>query len=111
MTTAPPCGLPPQNGHLPVVQVILASGREIDTKVVSSFNNKTAAAHARSMANSPKQTYENDSDPPRRKKNNPIIADLIEEYEQDPVGVRTGLGKELGLPGLSLICLSSLVVH
>jgi len=34
-----------QNGHLVVVQHLLASGREIDTKMRSTFNNLTAAEH------------------------------------------------------------------
>ena len=88
-----------QNGHLAVVQLLLASGRKIDTKMISTFNNKTAAQQGRWMAIALKQTYESDADPPRRKTNGPKCADLVDEYEKDPVGVRTRLRRELGLPG------------
>ncbi len=60
-----------QNGHLDVVQHILASGREIDTKMKSNWNNKTAAEQARAMSDELKQRYETVADPPRRKRNLP----------------------------------------
>jgi len=86
-----------QNGHLAVVQNLLASGREIDTRMVSLFNSKTAAEQGRLMTNAPKQRYENDADPPRRKINGPLCAALIDEYEGDPVAVRHRLRRQPGV--------------
>jgi len=85
-----------QNGHLAVVQHLLASDWVIDTKSVSTFNNTTAAQHGRKMKWLPK--LPNDSEEVHRRKSvfGPIVADLVDEYEKDPVGVRTRLR---GLPG------------
>jgi len=94
-----PLWLACQNGHLAVVQLLLASGRKIDTKMRSTSKNTTAAEQGRAMARSPKQTYESDADPPRRKTNCPQCANLVDEYEKDRDGVRTRLRRELGLPG------------
>ena len=38
-----------QNGHIVAVQQLLASGREIDTRLRSTFNNRTAAEQGRAM--------------------------------------------------------------
>jgi len=89
-----------QNGHLVVVQLLLASGREINTKMVSTFNNTTAAEQGRSMATR-KTKPENETEEvfQRKKTNGPKCADLVDEYEKDPSGVRTRLRRELGPPG------------
>jgi hypothetical protein len=73
-----------------VVQVMLSSRREIDTKTRSSFNNKTAAEQGRAMA-SAKKKEESEEDCQQRQANNLITADLIDAYEKDPVGVRKRL--------------------
>jgi len=46
-----------------------------------------------------KPKYETEEVFQRRKTNGPKCADLVDEYEKDPVGVRTRLRRELGLPG------------
>jgi len=38
-----------QNGHLVVVQLLLASRIEVDTKMRSTFNDKTAFEHGKVM--------------------------------------------------------------
>lgn len=77
-----------QNGHLSVIEALLASDRTIDTKTRSSWNSTTAAQHARVVANLPKWENIPGDDSLRRKKNNPIIADLIDAYEKDPGACR-----------------------
>ena len=88
-----------QNGHLAVVQLLLASGREIDTKRRSTFNNRTAAEHGRAMATRTKKAKDTEEVHERKKTNGPKCADLIDEHEKNPDGVRSRLRKELGLPG------------
>jgi len=88
-----------QNGHLEVVQHLLASGREIDTKMKSTYNNKTAAEHAWAMGAADKDDDETEEDYERGKANGPLCADLIDAYEKDPAKVRSQLRKQLGLPG------------
>jgi len=87
-----------QEGHLEIVQYLLASGREINTKTRSTFNKRTAAEQGRAMgrkttkpANETKEVFE------RRKINGPLCADLIDEYEHDPVAVRLRLRRQPGL--------------
>jgi len=86
-----------QEGHFVVVQHLLASGREIDTKMVSTFNNNTAAEQGRREV--PRGANDSEGDFQRKKTNGPKCADLVDEYEKDPDGVRTRLRGELGLPG------------
>jgi len=86
-----------QNGHLVVVQLLLASGGEIDIKIRSTFNNTTAAEQGRWMATRTKENYETEEVFQRRKTNGPKCADLVDEYEKDPDGVRTRLRGERGL--------------
>ena len=99
-----------QNGHFMVVQHLLASGREIDTRKRSTFNNTTAAEHARRMTTAPMQTYEGDADPPRRAANCPLCAVLIDEFESDPVTVRHRLRRQPGLREYFIGHLFALVV-
>jgi len=90
-----------QNAHLAVVRLLLASGREIDTKMISTFKNRTAAEQGRSVASrKTKPENETEEDFQRTKVNGPQCADLVDEYEKNPDGVRTRLRRELGLPGL-----------
>jgi len=104
-----------QNGHLAVVQLLLASGREIDTKMRSTFNKKTAAEHGRLVATRKTKPKDETEEVFRgRKSNGPKCADLIDEYEKDPDGVRTRLRRELGLPGsfiFQFLSFLSLVPH
>jgi len=73
-----------QNGHLVVVQHLLASGKEIDTKMKSTFNNNTAAEHARAIgARATKPADETEEDFQRSKTNSPLCADLI-DARSDP---------------------------
>jgi len=70
-----------QQGRLVVVQHLLASEREIDTKMKSAYNNKTAAERARAMgARASKEADETEEDFQRRKTNGPLCADLIDAY-------------------------------
>jgi len=87
-----------QNGHLAVVQHLLASGREIDTQIRSNFNDSTAAEQGRSIGKrTTKPADETEDDFQRRKTNGPLCADLIDEYERDPVGVLHRLRRQSGL--------------
>lgn len=86
-----------QNGHLPIVQLILASGREVDTKLRSNTphdpveHNHTAAEWARDLPDLPKPSYLDNETYARVCDHGPAIADLLDEYEKDPVGVRQRL--------------------
>jgi len=74
-----------RNGHLVVVQHLLASGREIDTRKRSTFNNNTAAQQGRAMgARITKENDETEDVFERRKTNGPQCADLIDDYEGEP---------------------------
>ena len=61
-----------QNGDLVVVQLLLATGREIDTTMRSTFNNTTAAEHARAMGTANTGNNETEEDFQRRKTNGPL---------------------------------------
>jgi len=110
-----------QNGHLVVVQLLLASGREIKTKTMSTFNNSTAAEQGRRMSTRKIKPNDETEEVFQRKNTfGPKCADLVDEYEKDPDGVRTRLRRELGLPGsfffnfslwffISLLCSHSLL--
>ena len=87
-----------QNGHLVIVQHLLASGREIDTRKRSTFNNRTAAEHARvTGARITKPGSETEEDFQRKKINSPLCADLIDDYERNPVATRHRLRRQPGL--------------
>jgi len=86
-----------QEGHLVVVQHLLASGREIDTKMRCTFNNKTAAEQGRAMGTADKEDHETEEDFQRSKTNAPLCAELLKEYECDPVTVRHRLRRRPGL--------------
>ena len=111
-----PLWIASQNGHLQVVQLILASGREIDTKTKSiagtgGWNNKTAAENARIQeTRATPEEGESDEDYTRAKQNGPLIATLLDSYEQNPQQVRTQLRKQLGLKGMPFSLDSFLVM-
>jgi hypothetical protein len=79
------------------VQVILASGRVIETKTKSHVSQLTAADMGRAVAKMAKENHETEEDHRRYTTNGPLIADLIDEYNLDPVGVRLRLRN---LPGI-----------
>jgi len=87
-----------QNGHLAGVQHLLASEKEIDTTMRSAFNNQTAAEQGRAIGGrTTKEENETEEDFQRRRTNAPLCADLIDEYERDPVAVRHRLRRQPGL--------------
>jgi len=99
-----------QNGHLVVVQHLLASDREIDTRMKSTFNN-TAAEQGRAMgARTTKPADEMEEVFERSKTNSPRCADLIDEYERDPVATRNRLRRQPGLREYFIGYLFALVV-
>jgi len=81
-----------QNGSLAVVQLLLASERVIDPQVISTWNKKAAALHARAMGSRTlKRDDETQAEFLKSKTYGPIIADLVEEYERDPAASRRRL--------------------
>jgi len=85
-----------QESHLSVVQLILASGREIDTKTKSiagtaHWNNKTAAEIARFQGIRAKYPGESEEEYDRGKQNGPLIAALLESFDADSVTTRQQL--------------------
>jgi ankyrin repeat protein len=101
-----------QNGHLTVAQHILASGRAIDTEKRSqesnaSWSNKTASEAGRRQPLVSRYSDEKDESYQRRITNGPIIADLIDAYEQDPPTVREQLRLQLGFKGVFCFVLFS----
>jgi len=97
-----------QNGQLVVVQLLLASGGEIDIKMRSTSKNRTAAEQGRAMATRTKGAKDTEEVHERKKLNGPRCADLVDEYEKNPDGVRSRLRKELGLPGSFIFSISLL---
>jgi len=80
-----------QNGWREVAWVLLASDQLVNTRVVSTFNQQTAAQQGRQQPLTPRGHHETDEDYKKRTTYGPVIADLIEQYEADPVAVRTSL--------------------
>jgi len=100
-----------QEGHFVMVQHLLASGREIDTGIRSTFNNKTAIEQGRAIAaKTTKPVDETQEFFQKRKINGPLCADLIEEYERGPVAVRHRLRRQPGLREYFIGHLFALVV-
>jgi len=86
-----------QLGQLVVVQHLLASGREIDTRMKSTFNNNTAAEQGRQQPSVPKSPEETEEDFQKRKTNGPLCAALLDEHESDHVAVQHRLRRQPGL--------------
>jgi len=99
-----------QNGRLVIVQHLLASGKEIDTEMRSTFNDMTAAEQGRAMVTAAKEADETEDAYERSKTNGPLCADLIDEYERDPVAVRHRLRRQPGLRESFIAHLFALVV-
>jgi len=92
-----PLWIASQGGHLRVVQVLLASARTIDTKRASKWNGKQAADHAHwasTQAKWPDVPYD---DPAKRKRDCPLIMDLILSYEINPASQRHHLRRQPGV--------------
>jgi len=94
-----PLWMATQNGHLRTVQLILACGRDIETKMKSSFNDKTAAEVGRLVATLSKGVFEDDDDYLRCKTFGPVIADIVDSYELNPTQVRAQLRRLPGVRG------------
>jgi len=86
-----------QNGHLVVVQLLLASDREIHTRMRSTLNDRTAAEQGRAMDARTKRAVDTEEDHQRKKTYGPLCADLIDQYEGDPVAVRHRLRRQRGV--------------
>ena len=99
-----------QFGHLLVVQHLLASGRRINVSRRSSWNNRTAAEHARSQALLEKFDDETDEEYKRRAGYCPQIAELIDEYSADPAGTCHRLRRCKGVRELYVAEVFALVV-
>jgi len=99
-----------QEGHFVMVQHLLASGREIDTKMKCTFNNNTAAEQGREIATEPQGEDEADEDFQMKRNNSPLCADLIDDYEHDPVAARHRLRRQPGLREFFIGHLFALVV-
>jgi len=89
-----PLWITSQNGHLLAAKFILASGRPVDTRMVSSFNHRTAAAQGRAMGVKLREEGEAEEIYLRRRTSGPLIAELVDRFEADPVGVRVSLREE-----------------
>ena len=77
-----------QNGFLHLVRLMLASERSVDTRIMSDFDNRTASQQARWAATQPPWSHIEFDDHERRRRDCPLIADLIEAYEGNPLEVR-----------------------
>ena len=98
------------NGHLPIVHLILASGREVDTKSksmagTSRWNNKTAAEIARSQGIRDRDEGEPEEGYTRKNQNGLLIATLLDSFDVDPVATRQHLRE---LPELRAFFISDL---
>jgi len=85
-----------QNGHLGIVQHILASGREVDTQTksrpgTSPWQNKTAAEIAHRQGTRAKFPKESEEDYLRKHHHGLIISALIDSFDADPVTTRQRL--------------------
>ena len=106
-----PLWIASQNGHLQVVQLIVALGREIDTKTKSiagtgGWNNKTAAENARIQeTRATPEEGESDEEHARGKQNGPLIATLLDWFDQNHQQVRTQLQSQVGLKGKTFFLL------
>lgn len=90
-----------QNGFLRVAQLLLASDKAVDTKLVSKHNGKTASGVARWASTQPCWSIIEGDDVTRRARDCPLIADLIDGYEKDPLAVRLRQRCAPGVRGLA----------
>jgi len=92
-----PLWIASQNGHLEAVRRLLASDRDLDPLAKRS-DGRDAVGAAQMSTTQETWDWEQPSDAVRRWENCPLIAALITDYLQDPVAVKTRLGKELQAP-------------
>jgi len=107
---SPPLYSAAQNGNLLAVQQLLASGREIDTNMRSTLNNRTAAEQGREQPSVPRSADDTEEIFQRKKLYGPICADLIDDYGRDPAAVRHRLRRQTGLRDYFVCHLFALVV-
>jgi len=84
-------------GHLVVVQHLLASDRDINTTMVSTDTNLSAAKQGRFMPMVPRGDNESEEEYQQTVINGPLCGDLIDEYAGDPVAVRHRLRRQPGV--------------
>ena len=81
-----------QNGHLPVIRLLLASQvTMIDTVSMPTFNHTSAARRAWIMSTAGRMGYETEVDFEMRRDNCATIADLIEDYDRNPQATRDAI--------------------
>ena len=86
-----------EKGGAQIVKLILASGREVNTKTktidgTGLWNSKTAAEIARFQGTSANPDEgESSEDFTRRKQNGPMIATLLDSFDADPAPTRQHL--------------------
>ena len=105
-----PLWMASQKGHLPIVELFLASGRDIETQTKSiagpdAWNDKTAAEVARFQETRTRDEGESEEGYNRMKQNVPLIAALIDLYEQNPQQVCVQLRQQLGIRGKTFFSL------
>ena len=81
-----------------IVQLIIASGRDVDTQIkitdnADPLNGMTPAEIGRFQGTRDTEDGEFDEDYIRKKENGPAIADLIDSFDADPVTTRQQLRK------------------
>jgi len=99
---ANPLWMAAQYSFLPVVQLLLASGREIDLHrraggVGQNWRNKTALEVAVMASTRARYTDETEAEYKNAKLTGPVIAKLLQDFGRDPAKVRQELRE---LPGL-----------
>ena len=110
-----PLWIASQNGHLAVVEHILATDRDVNITLksiagTSPWCNKTALENARRVAARGKLSTETEATYRRKQRNCPLIAELLEKYEQDTEGTRRMLRERPGVWGTFTGQLFALVV-
>jgi len=105
-----PLWMASQSGRFAVVQLILASGREIETQTKSiagsdDWNYKTAAEIGRFQEIRLQDGNESEEEYFKCQRNDPIIADLLDSFDLDPTTTRQQLRE---LPELRDVFISDL---
>jgi len=88
-----PLWMAAQIGQLSTIQVMLASSREINVTLKSTFNQHTAAQQARLVASIPIEAAKAVENYERTVANCAAVATLLDEYEVDSESVRQRLRK------------------
>jgi len=98
-----------QYGLLSLVQLILSSGREVETRIKSvsgpaDWNRKSAGEIARHASLRQRYPNEPEEDYRRCNYNGVIIADLIDAFERDAKAARLQIKQLLGLRFFFFVC-------